>query len=524
MSITRIRLAGLASIALSAPVAAQQVMLELVADGLGTATSVSAPPGDTRLFVTTNDGLVRVVESGVVLPTPFLDLTGDMSSTFEGLLGMTFHPDYDQNGKFYVVYFDALDRSVLVQYQVSADPNVADPASAQTILGPFVQPGHIHNWNCLKFGPDGMLYVSTGDGGGYHGLPPDSGNSQDLSNTQGKILRLDVDLPAPHIPPDNPYVGQSGAAEEIWVYGLRQPWRFDFDMVTGDVFVGDVGQTTREELNFIPGGHAGGLNFGWACSEGTSCTGITGCGCPDAAFEDPILEYAYGGSLCCIIGGEVYRGAAMPALGGTYFYADFCSGRVWSLRYDGTTLSEYQERSLEFVTSWGTSLSSVNSFGEDGFGEMLVLGNAPSALFRVVPAPDCGSTNYCVTAPNSEGPGAVIGQLGTPSFVTNDLVLEATGAAKGTFGLFFYGPNMTQTPLGDGFLCVGGTTQRINPPQVSSQAGIFRRPLDLQNQDPGPNVITPGSSWNFQCWYRDPNGPGGAGFNLSDAMTTDFCP
>ena len=249
---------AIALLALSASVDAQELTLERVADGLGSATSLCAPPADTqRLFVTTTDGAIHVIEDGVLLPNLFLDLSGVVASGNQGLLGMTFHPDYASNGRFFVVYLDNTNNSSIVEYQVSSDPNVADQSSATHILGPFQQIGVVHFWNCLKFGPDGMLYVSTGDGGGYHGFPASNGAAQDITNTQGKILRLDVDIPFPHIPADNPFVGVPNAAEEIWVYGLRQPWRFAFDALTGDVFIGDVGQTTREELDFIPGGGPG---------------------------------------------------------------------------------------------------------------------------------------------------------------------------------------------------------------------------------------------------------------------------
>ena len=510
-------------LALCASTQGQELLLEPVASGFDTATSVCAPPGDTeRLFVTTEGGVIHIIRAGAVLPTPFLDISSSVS-TQEGLLSIAFHPNYSTNGRFFIVYNDSLGLSHLTEYHVSSNPDVADPGSATEILTPFQQPGPIHNWNCLKFGPDGMLYVATGDGGGYHGLPPDSSSSQDLSNTQGKILRLDLDAPAPYIPANNPFVGQPNVAEEIWVYGLREPWRFGFDSLTGDMFIGDVGQTTREELDFVPGGSSGGLNFGWACREGTVCNSLPGCSCPNStSYTEPVLEYSHAGGLCCIIGGEVYRGLAMPSLHGTYFYADYCSARVWSLRYDGTTMTEHQERSLEFVTASGTPLTTVNSFGLDAEGEILVIGNFPSAVFRVIPAPTCGTSNYCLTSPNSIGAGARITNAGSTSFASNDFMLEVNDLVPNQPSLCYYGPNTLQNSFMDGYRCVGGQTQRLNPPLAASVTGYLRHVIDLENQ--GANPITPGSTWHFQAWYRDPNGPGGSGSNLSDALTATFCP
>ena len=502
---------------------AQELMLELVYDGIDTATSVTAAPGESgRLFVTTSGGLVHIIQDGVLLPAPFLDLSGDVSLT-EGIPSLAFHPDYATNGRFFIIHKDASDFSHLLELAVSADPDLADPSSAVEVIAPFLQPGLAHNWNCIKFGPDGMLYMSTGDGGGYHGPPPDSGPSQDLSSTQGKILRLDMSLPAPHIPSDNPFVGQANVAEEVWVYGLRQPWRFSFDSVTSDVFISDVGQTTREEIDFIPGGHAGGLNFGWACREGSVCTGVAGCSCSTLNDIAPIHEYPHGNGLCCIIGGEVYRGPAMPALHGTYFYADYCSARVWSLRYDGSNLSEHIERSQEFETPDGIGLTTISSFGTDADGELYVIGNFPSAIFKVVENPGCGTNNYCETAPNSVGPGALIRGLGSTSVTANDFILEGTQAPTHRFGLFYYGLSPIQTPFADGNRCVGGGTWRLNPAAQTNGNGRIIRAIDLQNQS-GNGALLPGATWHFQLWFRDPNGPIGTGSNLSDGLTATFCP
>ena len=321
----------------------------------------------------------------------------------QGLLGMAFHPDYATNGFFYVAYTNP--NKQIVRYHVSDDPDVADPASATPVLS-YVQPASNHNGGWMAFGPDGYLYLSTGDGGGDDdndaGHTAGTGNGQDItSNLLGKILRIDVDGddfdtdPARNyaIPPDNPFVGTNGD-DEIWVYGLRNPWRNSFDRATGDLYIGDVGQTACEELDVQPGTSTGGENYGWRLREGVIATPTGGVGgARPAGAIDPIFDYPHGtgGNQCsdppdgftgiAITGGYVYRGP-VPELQGRYFFADFGTGRLWSLRWDGsppasndghnyTELTDHTGEP-EFTPDMGT-IGSVSSFGEDDVGNLYVL-------------------------------------------------------------------------------------------------------------------------------------------------------
>jgi hypothetical protein len=351
---------------------------ELVADGFAQPIYVtSAEDGSDRLFVLeqgqnvggTKTGNIRVVEDGVVLPTPFLTLSGMASAGEQGLLGLAFHPDYATNGWFYVDYSRGDGDTVIARYQVSAgDPNVAD-AGSESILLTISQPFTNHNGGHLAFGPDGYLYVSSGDGGSG-GDPGDRAQNVDL--LLGKILRLDVDGGPPYgIPPSNPFVGTAGA-DEIWAYGLRNPWRFSFDRATGDLFIGDVGQNTIEEIDFQPAGLAG-VNWGWRCYEGSNAFNLTDCGDPED-YRFPILEYDH--TLgCSVTGGFRYRGP-WPSIESYYLYSDFCSGTIW-----GAT--------TEDSVSWSSSeladtAFAVASFGEGDDGELFVVDRAGGAIYRVV--------------------------------------------------------------------------------------------------------------------------------------------
>jgi len=335
------------------------VELVQIADGLIDPINVaSAPDGSGRLFVLERVGFIRIIQDGEVLEEPFLDISEEVKTDFleQGLLGLAFHPDYANNGRFFIYYSDYSTNGALTlaEYAVSADdPNKADPLSVR-ILFQIPDPYFNHNGGTIAFGPDGMLYVAIGDGGAA-GDPYD--NAQDLSNWFGKILRLNVDGAAPYeIPEDNPFAqaGQPlvGAARgepgryhpdgspEIFVYGLRNPWQFSFDSETGDMFIADVGQGMWEEINHVPAGESG-HNFGWDHLEGTHCypADVTEC---QAYGTMPVAEYSHQDGSCSITGIGTSRSETAASLAGIYFASDFCSGKVWGLIQDGETW-QFQE-------------------------------------------------------------------------------------------------------------------------------------------------------------------------------------
>ena len=285
----------------------------------------NAGDGSGRLFVVEQGGAIWIVDGGVVSTVPFLDISDRVQTGGEeGLLGLAFHPDYDSNGFFYVNYTRSGSpglETVIERYSVSAgDPDVADHESDFLVLE-IDQPFNPHNGGDVHFGPDGYLYIGMGDGG-------DNATAQDLGSLLGKMLRIDVDGGTPYaIPPDNPFVGVSGALGEIWAWGFRNPFRWSFDRVTGDLLIGDVGEGDWEEVDFLPAGSAGGENFGWPCREGAHDHQPGGPTC-GGALVDPVLEYSHDDG-CTVIGGYVYRGAAIPGLVGTYVYNDWCSGNTW---------------------------------------------------------------------------------------------------------------------------------------------------------------------------------------------------
>jgi glucose/arabinose dehydrogenase len=346
--------------------------LNLVADGFDQPVQVVDPgDGSGRLFVVEQPGRIRIVRDDQVVPEAFLDITSLVGCCGErGLLSVAFHPDYANNGDLFVNYTDRNGDTVVARYEVSTtDPNRADPASAETIV--FVdQPAANHNGGLLLFGPqDGYLYIGLGDGGGGNGQ-----NGQDLSTLLGKILRIDVDGTSGDlsyaIPPDNPFVDQPGARAEIWALGVRNPWRFSFDRDMGDLWIGDVGSATYEEVNQQPGASAGGENYGWDLMEGNACRAEGGCD----AFVAPISGFDRDEG-CVVTGGYVYRGSAIPDLHGVYLFADYCSGRVWGLVRDASN-------TWIRLDPVETGLR-ISSFGEDATGELYVV-DIQGAVYRLV--------------------------------------------------------------------------------------------------------------------------------------------
>lgn len=332
----------------------------VVASGFSSPLHLTAPASDPRLFVVEKPGRIRIVENGQLHATPFLDISNLVSTGSEqGLLSLTFHPQYAANGYFYVNYTDTSGNTRVVRYTVSADPNVADAASAKLILT-VAQPASNHNGGHVLFGPDGMLYIAMGDGGG--GGDPFR-NGQDTATLLGALLRIDVDRGDPYaIPADNPLVGQPGARAEIWAYGLRNPWRIAFDRATNLLYIADVGQSAWEEVS-VASAATGGLNYGWNIMEGQHCFG--GGACNSSGLVLPVLEYDHSVG-CSITGGYVYRGSAMPAVQGHYFYSDFCSGFLRSFVYANGVATDAREWEVGI-------LGRVLSFGVDGAGELYVL-------------------------------------------------------------------------------------------------------------------------------------------------------
>jgi glucose/arabinose dehydrogenase len=350
------------------------VGLELVAEGFDQPVQVVDPgDGSGRLFVVEQPGRIRIVRDGQVVPEPFLDLTDLVSCCGErGLLSVAFHPDYANTGQFFVDYTDTNGDTVVARYHVAPDDsNRADPASAEVILS-VDQPAANHNGGLLLFGPkDGYLYIGLGDGGGGNGQ-----NGQDLSTLLGKILRIDVDrmssgLPFKYaIPPDNPFVDQPGARPEIWILGLRNPWRFSFDRVTGDLWIADVGSARYEEVNYQPAASSGGENYGWDLMEGAACRAEGGCD----EFVAPVSGFDRDEG-CVVTGGYVSRGAGMPELEGAYLFADYCSGQVWGLVRDASN-------TWTRLGPVETGLR-ISSFGEDAIGELYVV-DIEGAIYRLV--------------------------------------------------------------------------------------------------------------------------------------------
>ena len=340
------------------------VALQEVASGLAFPLYLAAPPGDARLFIVEKGGRIRIVKDAALLATPFLDLSGQVSTGREqGLLGLAFPPDYATSGRFFVHYTDPAGDTRVSSFQVSADPDVADPATESVVLA-VDQPFDNHNGGQIVFGPDGYLYIGLGDGGGAN---DPSGTGQSFDDLLGAILRIDPRGGTPYVvPADNPFVGVAGASAEVWSYGLRNPWRFSFDRANGDLYIGDVGQGQWEEVDYSSAvdGAGRGLNYGWSVMEGAHCLG--GDSCDQTGLVFPVGEYGHG-SGCSVSGGYVYRGAAIPAMQGHYFYADFCSGFVRSVRLDAGAVAEEAE--------WPTLRpgGGIPSFGEDSAGELYVI-------------------------------------------------------------------------------------------------------------------------------------------------------
>jgi glucose/arabinose dehydrogenase len=409
-----------AAMALARPVDAA-IDLQLVASNVpyvvGIERAAGGAPG--RLFLVSQDGVIRIFDGSQVLATAFLDISGLVTFDGEqGLLGLAFDPNYASNGFFYVNYIDRArpqlqsGDTVIARYHVSADPNVADPNSATVVLTQ-TQPYQNHNGGQLRFGPDGFLYIALGDGGS--GGDPEN-RAQNLSTLLGKLLRIDVTSASPYaVPAGNPFVGTVGARPEIRAYGLRNPWRVSFDRMTGDLWVADVGQNLWEEVNLQPAGN-GGANYGWRLMEATHCYNPQ-THCNPGTLTLPVMEYSH--SLgCSVTGGFRYRGSALPAYVGTYFFSDYCSGRIWGAAFSGGAWRATQ------LLAPGLN---VATFGEDAAGELYVGSYAQlGALYRIVSS---AASRHVITV-SKAGTGG--GRVGTAPLVVECGSVCAAEVAAGT--------------------------------------------------------------------------------------------
>ncbi|MEK6701629.1 MAG: PQQ-dependent sugar dehydrogenase [Planctomycetota bacterium] len=360
-----------------------------IATGFSRPVFVTAPPGDfSRIFIVEQwsgtTGRVQVYHIASNTFTTFLAITSVASGDEQGLLGLAFHPDFATNHKFYVNFTDVAGTTTIREYTTSnINPDLAEPSTARDLLT-ITQPQSNHNGGWMAFGPDRLLYIATGDGGNGNddgpGHVPGVGNAQTLTGTLlGKMLCIDVNFddfpsdPARNyaIPPSNPFA-QGGGEPEIWASGLRNPWRNSFDRATGELWIADVGQASWEEINRQPA-FLGGRNYGWRCMEGTHCTGLTGCTCNLPSLTLPVHEYGHELGRCSVTGGYDYRGCAIPALVGQYFFADFCTGEIFTLNPANNVVTPFQDVG-----------GAVTSFGEDAYGELWCV-RAGGTLYKLTP-------------------------------------------------------------------------------------------------------------------------------------------
>ena len=382
-----------------------------------------AGDGSNRVYVMEQHGAIHRIDPAAPGRTDaFLDISARVSrgGNEEGMLGLAFDPGFADNGRFYVYYSAASPRrSVLSRFETGSD-GLGDAAS-ESVLLEVRQPYSNHNGGMIAFGPDGMLYAALGDGGSA-GDP--QRNGQDPGTLLGAILRIDVS-PTPDgapyaIPDDNPFVGQRGARGEIWAYGLRNPWRFSFDSETGDLWTGDVGQNALEEVDIVRRGG----NYGWNVMEGSRC--FRSASCNADAFEPPIAEYGRDMG-CSITGGYVYRGQRLPGLQGVYLYADFCSGRIWGLRFDGERVTEQ--------TQLARATFQVPSFGEDEAGEVYVLGFDGGIYTFAGPPGQMPQPSPTLTSTDEEAPAPAPTPAPTPATETHLPTMSSGGGAWAVVGV-----------------------------------------------------------------------------------------
>jgi glucose/arabinose dehydrogenase len=425
-----------------------------VATGLNMPLFVTAPPGDVeRLFIVEQCGLIRVLKDGVLLPEPFLDVGGLVSNPCtaggneEGLFGLAFHPDYSNNGRFFIFYTDLSGDQILARYQrAPGDPDLADDSSGEIVLTLNHPAFYNHNGGMIAFAPnDGCLFISAGDGGSA--CDP-LNNSQNLESNLGKLLRINVDS-LPYTTDGNPYEGITPGNDEIWAYGLRNVWRFSFDRMTSAVYLGDVGQNIWEEVNCTTTDTGGGQNFGWDRYEGDNCPNPS-CGdqggCTVADYVPPVRQYEHSmNGPCAVTGGYVYRGCRMADLHGTYFYADFCTGFIRTFRTDGPCSAvpgSDLDRAADLAPPGGPGITEITSFGEDARGEHYIVSRS-GEVFKILPELSImevsgrGAVEFLATADGWSWEDLT---ASSSHSITEYRVYRSVDDAAGTFDCVYSGP------------------------------------------------------------------------------------
>ncbi len=488
-------------LALASPLAAQTTVR--IATGLARPLFVTYAPGDyERIFILEqHEARVRVLNlvTGTLLTQPFLDIDSIVTSTGNerGLLGLAFHPDYQNNRTFYLSYNDNSGTSIIARYTASANPDSAIATSRFNILTQ-TQPFENHNGGCIHFGPDGYLWIGLGDGGS--GNDP-QGNGQNTNTLLGKMLRIDVNNTEPPlnyaIPDDNPFVGVGGYREEIWSLGWRNPWRWSFDRLTGDLYIADVGQNAWEEVDVEPASTSG-RNYGWRCMEAYTCTGLTGCTCNSPALTLPVTAYDHGDG-CSITGGYVYRGCAIPELYGTYFYGDYCTDQIWSFRWNGANgTTDSTNWTAAFDPPVGI-VENVSSFGEDAYGELYICDLNGGEIFKVVPTTlvDCNGNNTADACDIARGTSLDIDLDGVPdecddcfhvpaqdvTIAVLDTTIEVRwsniGGANASYALYTSDDSEAEFPadwfvVASGILPSGASAAYSIDPQTLGDYGFFK--------------------------------------------------
>lgn len=515
--------AALALGVLASAASAQNTPLttELTASGFVRPVLVLSTPidGDDRLFVVEqHQGDVHIRFNDGTF-TKFLDTSGlsHSSGNERGLLGMAFHPDYENNGYVYVNYTRSAGGATRIERYTrdAGNPNAVDASSGVTIID-ISQPQSNHNGGMIDFGPDGMLWIGTGDGGNFNDTGSGhaaGGNAQSGATLLGKMLRIDVDGGTPYaIPADNPYVGDPTVLDEIWAFGLRNPFRHHFDSETGDLWIGDVGQNAREEIHYVSAsdiadvnaGTKSPINFGWRCMEGFNCTGLSGCTCNDPSLTLPVKHYANPGLGRAVIGGVPYRGDAIPDLAGQVIYGDNSSNRYWVIGYDGTSITRDEEVTTMKNAVGGQIANKPAGFGVDHEGELYTTDLNGGELFKIIPDGSFLGLGNALAGTN--GKPILHGTGGVGAGEPGSLILS-NAVASAPLAILFVGIVEGSTPFKGGTLVVSPFIAAIN--LFTDATGGLTIPWADLNLAPGTEVF-------FQYGIQDAGGP--VGVSLSNAL------